>query len=179
MRERKKTTVKCANCDKEFEKPTAEYNRSEKVGRRHVCSRSCAAKLKNAEFPNPRIENLIHNNRRDRYTEFRWFTARARNRRDKKGTTDLTLEYLESLWKRQDGRCPFTGWQLILPISSDGKWPDGKWTHRASLDRIDNDKGYIKGNVRFVSVIANQARGSGTDEDLIDFCEAVADRQSH
>jgi len=34
-------------------------------------------------------------------------------------------------------------------------------------------KGYIKGNVRFVSLMANYCRNEFTDEDVKLFCEAV------
>jgi hypothetical protein len=35
-----------------------------------------------------------------------------------------------------------------------------------SLDRIDNTKGYVKGNVRIVSWRANRLKGNATDEEL-------------
>lgn len=44
----------------------------------------------------------------------------------------------------------------------------------ASLDRIDNSKGYLKGNVRFVSMMANLARSTFSDNELIRFCKSVA-----
>ena len=45
--------------------------------------------------------------------------------------------------------------------------------YTASLDRIDSEKGYVKENVRFVAVIANFSKNKFSDEDVIDFCEAV------
>lgn len=47
----------------------------------------------------------------------------------------------------------------------------------ASLDRIDNAKGYIQGNVRFITVMANLARSTFTDEQVLEFCHAVV--QNH
>ena len=43
----------------------------------------------------------------------------------------------------------------------------------ASIDRIDNDLGYIEGNVRFVSVMYNYARNNFTDEQVLQFAQAV------
>ena len=43
----------------------------------------------------------------------------------------------------------------------------------ASLDRIDNSKGYVQGNVRFVSVMFNFARNKFSDEEVIEFAQAV------
>ena len=45
---------------------------------------------------------------------------------------------------------------------------------KPSLDRIDSSKGYLKGNVRFVTVMANLAKGTFSDAELVRFCQAVA-----
>jgi len=42
-------TIKCAWCDKIFEKSTKKFNQTEKLGQRHACSRTCASKLTNEE----------------------------------------------------------------------------------------------------------------------------------
>ena len=57
-----------------------------------------------------------------------------------------------------------------------GKWCDdvlGPRPEGHTLDRIDNDKGYVKGNVRFVSVIFNFARNNFSDQDVLNFCQAT------
>jgi hypothetical protein len=43
------------------------------------------------------------------------------------------------------------------------------------LDRIDSSKGYIFGNVQFVSLMANYAKRDFLEEELLRFCEAVND----
>ncbi|MEO1764581.1 MAG: hypothetical protein AAFR83_22070, partial [Cyanobacteria bacterium J06629_18] len=43
----------------------------------------------------------------------------------------------------------------------------------ASLDRIDSCKGYVFGNVQFVSLMANYAKRDFLEEELLRFCEAV------
>ena len=100
---------------------------------------------------------------------------RVRQRRESQGDTDLSVEWLKALWEKQNGVCPFTGWRLILPETTGWK-SLGDRTKRASLDRVDCDKGYVKGNVRFVSVMANWARNDFTDGELIEFCRAVSAR---
>lgn len=69
--------------------------------------------------------------------------------------------------------CPFTGWSLILPPTSEG-WPNGAEPRNASVDRIDNARGYVQDNVRFVALMANLARQDFTDADVRTFCRAVA-----
>jgi hypothetical protein len=131
----------------------------------------------------PDWDNDIHRgearvrSHKDPLVSFRFFTARATARAGKIGLTgNLTPEYLQQVWKAQQGVCPLTGWVLYLPASSRGF--SERSTRNASLDRLDNAKGYIEGNVRFVALIANRARSEWTDLDVIEFCHAVAKRHS-
>lgn len=81
---------------------------------------------------------------------------------------DVTIEYLWDLFLKQDRRCALTN----LPLDF------GRNGHRnettASLDRIDNDKGYLKGNVRWVLKDINMIRGSYDSDYFIKLCHAVA-----
>lgn len=168
----------CNFCSKPFNRRLAEYERQIGKGNERVfCSRSCAAIDINARTVrkgNP--EYLIFDNRRDEWTPFRWFILRARQRKHK-GETNITVEYLKELWDKQSSICPFTGWKLNLPDSTIG-WKSGASPKNASLDRIDNNQGYIIGNVRFISIMANLARGTFKDEEVIEFCKAVVSAQT-
>jgi hypothetical protein len=99
---------------------------------------------------------------------------KARNRGHE---TDLDLPYLEWLWNEQEGLCALSGRQLTLPPNTESweKQTNDPW--KPSLDRIDNERGYVRGNVRFVCVIANFAKGAFSDEALFEFCEAVVARR--
>jgi hypothetical protein len=165
--------VICNHCGKEFEKSISEFNRSEKLGRKHYCSLSCSGHhapiIKNPEkFKKPSTSHLNPKNRIDEYSPFRNHFKRLKNR---KHEIDVDLDYLKKLWEDQEGTCPITGWKLTLPKSTSHR---GKCDpNAASLDRIDNNKGYIKGNIRWISVMANFARHEWGDKELIDFCNAV------
>jgi hypothetical protein len=85
---------------------------------------------------------------------------------------DLSLEFLKTLWEKQKGICPITGWQLVLPHHS-AKRLNKRNMYAASLDRIDCSQGYLKSNVRFVAYIANIARNVFSEQELLTFCKAV------
>jgi len=169
----------CAECNKEFLKEDREYKRRLKINPniRFFCSRSCSAKTGIRENPqkgNAKFLTGFADNRRDEYTPFRWFILRAqyRNKKNNRGC-NITVEYLKKLWQEQNGICSLSGKELILPIDSDG-WLKTD-PYNASLDRIDNSKGYIEGNVRFIAFMANVARLTFTDEQLKEFCKNVND----
>lgn len=169
-----KIIVPCANCGKDIEKLAKEYRRQIKRGKdRFFCNSSCAAQKINTEVVrtgNP--EFLVANNRRDELTPFRWFVLRSKYRGRKKNYgCDVDAQYLKQLWEQQKGVCPLSGWNLVLPKDSDG-W-EAYLPTNASLDRIDNNLGYVQGNVRFISVMANIARQTFTDEQVKEFCRAV------
>ncbi len=118
--------------------------------------------------------NVLIKSRRDEYSPFRQHLKLARRRVKSNGREcNITLEYLKQFWKKQDGRCPYTGWKLDN-LQTTSEW-DSNILHpkTASLDRIDSCKGYVFGNIQFVSVMANYAKRDFLEEELLRFCEAV------
>lgn len=122
--------------------------------------------------------NLFLGTRRDEYSPFRQHFKLARRRVKTHGREcTITLEYLKELWEKQDGKCPYTGWKLDNPETT-AHWDNHQLDPRtASLDRIDSSLGYILGNVQFVSVMANFAKRDFQEEQLLEFCQAVAEYQ--
>ncbi len=113
---------------------------------------------------------------RDEYSPFRQHFKLARRRMKTHGREcGITLEYLKKLWEKQGGRCAYAGWELDNPETTND------WNHsqlhprKASLDRIDSSVGYVPGNVQFVSLIANFAKRDFKEEELLEFCQAVAE----
>ena len=173
----KTVELNCANCGCTITKLVKEYNRRLKQGKTEFfCNRKCATTKSNKDNPRPgNISSLSSGNRRDEFTPFRWFILRAQHRNKRKGYgCDITIDFLKNLWDHQAQTCPFTGWTMILPQDSNG-WKEYHPTN-ASVDRIDNSKGYIQGNVRFVCIMANLARQDFTDRQVINFCRAVVKR---
>jgi hypothetical protein len=121
-------------------------------------------------------KSLILGTRIDEYFPFRHYLKMAKKNAKAKGKEcTITAQYLKDLWEKQDGRCPYAGWELNYP-STTRKWISYKLHPRqASLDRIDSSLGYVPGNVQFVSVIANYAKNSFSENELLKFCKAVVD----
>lgn len=161
----------CCECGSPFLKEKREYNRQVKVGRtQFLCSRACVGTHTNKTRSAYNTSKLWVGSQPDEFTQFRWFLLRARQHA-KHDPTDVDLPYLRGLWVSQDGTCPFTGWRMLLPATSEGFTSSAP--NNASLDRIDGTRGYVRGNVRFVCLMANLARQKFTDNQLRQFCSAV------
>lgn len=90
--------------------------------------------------------------------------------RNKEFSKDLTPEYLYSLLESQDFKCALTG-DLLLP--EDGSLDHIRKELPLSLDRIDSSKGYIVGNVQWVTKRANIIKGDMNYEDLLKECNKI------
>lgn len=173
----KMISLVCDNCGKEFERRLAEHKRNAKLGRRVACGRKCQGSLIIGNIPKESIkyDHLIPGSQPDEFSMFRPFIKGIKTRVGERPTKagDIDLLYLKELWESQGGICPFTGWKLKFLETTGHKLtltPD-----RASLDRIDSSKGYVKGNVRFVCWMYQTAKNSFSDEQVKQFCKAVAE----
>lgn len=92
---------------------------------------------------------------------FHMYNIVKRSEARKKGLPyNLDSTYLESLWT---GVCPVLGLSLNVPMK-DAK---GRGSlHTAHLDRIDPNKGYVVGNVAWLSGRANRIKYDATLEEL-------------
>jgi len=75
---------------------------------------------------------------------------------------NITIDYLEEIFPHKDLRCPVLNLQLKINPNGLGSSP-----YSPSLDRINNDKGYEKGNVIWVCNKANMIKGYSTPDEII------------
>ena len=109
-------------------------------------------------------KNLIPNNRKDKYSYLKEHLRRAK-RRSKE--FNLTLSYLDKVWKKQGGMCIYSGVKLLQPNNTEN------YNYVASLDRIDNARGYIEGNVQFISVLCNWLKNKCDDIHIKEFFKII------
>ena len=83
-------------------------------------------------------------------------------------TFDLTMKYAWSLFENQGRCCALSGVPLVF-----GAGKNIRTT--ASLDRLDNSKGYVEGNVQWVHKIVNIMRNTLSVEDFLSWCRKVVD----
>lgn len=172
--------IKCDGCGKEIQKETRYVKAAQKKNRKNYCTLSCHAKHTREEKlgvwvhseENKKMARSLAGNRKDEYSPFRTLLKSCRTRTNKsgqpKGNFDLDLPYLKELWENQNGKCAITKVDLKLETSYNKNY-------QASLDRIDSSKGYVKGNVRYISVSVNWLKNNLDDNHIREFIQICND----
>lgn len=83
---------------------------------------------------------------------------------------DLTIQQLDQIYDRQDGKCFYTNQPFILATQAKHCLLESN----ISLDRIDISQGYSLDNVVMCTKMVNIARNVCTQQDFIDMCRQVA-----
>jgi hypothetical protein len=187
--------LQCCHCQKTFRRELRDYTARVKKGKsQFYCGNSCSAKanpglLKGIEYNRSHPEELIArltpfrekawevnrngHSRADEYSPFRYFAAKARNRKKHLGS-NVDIKYLKSLWDTQSGVCPYTGKKMTLPCGFSRKQLGKATPWHASLDRIDTSKGYVQGNVEFVCLAVNYAKNVFTKDQMLEFFKTLS-----
>ena len=101
-----------------------------------------------------------------------WFSIKSHaKQRDR--DLDIDLKYIWRLFLRQQRRCALTG--VELSFVSD--YRNNKREQTASLDRIDSDKGYVRGNVQWVHKDINKLKQSFSEKRLIELCQMICENR--
>src|ERR1035437_1044356 len=185
-----RTKVECDYCGNLFEKENKEINRCKKRKMGNYCDRSCTAHYRNNlmtdEYWMKQYEKQKKTfdiksqcgNRRDEYSCFRFYSRKNRFSIIRhKNQINIDEKYLKEIWDKQMGICPYTGIKMLLPKTTH-QCHQLKSLKKASLDRIDSSKGYLKGNVEFVCMAVNLAKNNHTKEEMLYFVKDIISSQN-
>lgn len=101
-----------------------------------------------------------------------WLKEYKRNAVKRKLEWNLSIEDVIEVYEKQDKKCALTGTKLTF----------GRIRYRietnASIDRIDNSKGYSKDNIQIVLKSVNIIRGTMSIDDFVNLCHEVVNNWS-
>ena len=144
-----------------------EFKRAQHLisGRTTSC-KSCASKKTAVRFPPPIIYKGCGGLSKTHFSSIK-------NGAIRRGIPfNLDIQYLWGLYLKQNKRCALTGDALILTPAY--KNSNVNWgVVDASLDRIDNTKGYEIGNVWWVHKTANRFKNNYSMEELLSLCKKI------
>lgn len=111
-------------------------------------------------------------------TDYERFLARgitltkyeANNRRNLEFNIDL--KYVTTLYKKQEGKCALTGWTMQLEKGSKTTRTN---PYVCTMDRINQDQGYIEGNIQLTCWLPNKIKNTLSNNEFIDLCKAISD----
>ncbi len=97
-----------------------------------------------------------------------WFDEKRRRSIQRGKEWDITIEYIWKLYLRQGKVCALSG----LPLDFDKDSDQGM----VSIDRINNDKGYVKRNVQLLHKDVNFAKWTFPQKYFIKLCKLIAEK---
>lgn len=179
---RKQLKCTCENCGTAYMKDASEVKRNIKKGRKSFCSISCATSYRNLyqlsdkskQSQEKFIQQYAGKTTRflDEFSPFKETLKRAKGHaKEHSRECTITWQDLKDLWEKQEGKCAYTNLNLVLPIQGREK---PSITVQASLDRIDSTKGYIPGNIQFVSSCINFLKNKLTDLETKRFLKEIS-----
>lgn len=143
---------RCVNCNEIDIRDNGNGRRS---GLRCLKCYSERKKLRRRENGKPRKE--------------RWAELLRSARKRSSKHCDLTVEYLEELYNKQEGKCAYSGIQMEF-----AKWGSGRKHYSVSLDQIVPGGGYTRDNVALVCWVVNSGKSNMSLNEYVAVCKSIA-----
>ena len=86
---------------------------------------------------------------------------------------NIDIDYVIETYKSQNGKCALTGWEL--EFTRGGDYDNGTNSRAATIDRIDNDKGYVEGNIQITCWQPNKVKGSLSNNSFVKMCNDITE----
>lgn len=161
-------TIRCQSCGEV--KPYFEFTKGKNsTGRSTFCKKclslytSTQLRQFRCQLDNDFKEKLLKDKRESRKRNFIHATWKACQIRAKNKGIEFNIEESDIIIP---DLCPI----LEVPFVLGSK---DNYEYTPSIDRIDNSKGYIKGNIQIISKKANSMKNSATFEELTTFCKNI------
>ena len=102
-----------------------------------------------------------------------YFNRIKRNAIQRRIEFSITIEYADELFQKQKHKCALSGIDLRI-LNRRGNRNECT----ASLDRIDNSRGYVEGNLQWVHKDINKMKTDMDQDTFLDLCRKVAEWQT-
>jgi hypothetical protein len=158
----------CYKCEQYL--PVEGFDTNQEGWYREFKDRRC----KKCKCEQRRRRNRLDHNRIsiDRILVSRWNGTKCRA--NKKGyNINFDWTFLKELWELQKGNC------AISKIPMTYEMFNGRTPTNVSVDRIDSNKGYEKGNIQLVCMAVNQMKSDLDAEEFIYFCEQIVNNNEY
>lgn len=153
----------CKVCKEQL--PTDKFPAGRRGGKSLICS-ACTQNRRNKFFSSS-PENYL-----------RVLSTSARNqaKTGKRAGMEfsISVEDLVELWEEQEGKCALSG--IIMTHARDGQ---GSKDFNVSLDRINNEVGYVSGNVQLVCYRVNIMKHTCTEDIFMWWIKNIHDFSCH
>ncbi|ARF12683.1 hypothetical protein Klosneuvirus_16_2 [Klosneuvirus KNV1] len=165
---KKEGTKECLECEQELDVKEFSANKSVSDGLQSYCKNCKFGQMQSCmsdfdSFINRLYLDIVHNAKR-----------RAKNI-----PVEISVDDLRDLYKKQDGKCAYTGKQLtaIRYAVRNDQHIMNKWN--VSVDRIDSNKGYTTDNIQMVCAIINRMKTDLREEEFLSLCNDIVKANAH
>lgn len=163
----------CKKCA-EYKPANTEYFLKDKKGYFYPYCRECKKEyLKSRKNTTPLTKEELYERKLSKQKVARskkwanYLVDSSRNSAKRYGREfDIDVDYILDLYEKQNQKCYWYGIDLEpSPVS--------KYPAKPSIDRLDNNKGYVKGNIVISCMAANYGRNSCDVEVFKNFCKTL------
>ena len=87
---------------------------------------------------------------------------------------EISFEYAWKIYELQNKKCALSNVNIFFKTKN-----NFNIEHEASLDRIDNNKGYVEGNVQWIAKQVNYMKNRISEDKFIYFCKTINKYQNN
>ncbi len=97
--------------------------------------------------------------------------ANAKKRSKEKGLVfEIDIDYIKKIYSEQSGKCYYSKLPLNIVKSQESGLHD---SFKMTLDRLDPNKGYVKGNVVWCAYCINSFKLNMSKDKIVEVCKAI------